>query len=178
MPTPIADPRIRHATPADLDAIVRISSGPRAVWGTLQLPHPSPEDWRRRLTEPERGLTLLVACPEGEPVGMLGLHTHPDRPRVRHAAYLGMTVRDDWQGRGVGTALVAEALHLADQWLGLIRVELHVFVDNEPALRLYRRFGFETEGRLRQAALREGQLHDVLVMARLRPAPAPPPVEG
>ena len=167
IPTPI-EPLIRHATSADLDAVVRIFSGPRAVRGTLQLPYPSPETWRRRLSEPERGIVSLLACVDGEPVGMLGLHTHPDLPRIRHAAYLGMAVRDDWQGRGIGTALVRAAVDLADRWLGLTRIELHVFPDNEPAVRLYGKFGFETEGTQRKGAFRDGEYVDVLTMSRIR----------
>lgn len=162
-------PEIRHAVPADYEAVARIFSGPRAVWGTLQTPYPSPELWRRRLSEPERGLTTLVACVAGEPVGMLGIHTHPDLPRVRHAGWLGMGVRDDWQGRGIGTALMTAAVDLADRWLGLSRLELDVYPDNEPAVKLYRKFGFEVEGTARKASLREGRLVDVLKMARLKP---------
>jgi putative acetyltransferase len=161
-------PVIRHATPGDVDALVRIFSGPCVVRGTLQLPYPSPELWRKRLSEPERGLVALLGCVENEPVGILGLHTHPDMPRVRHAAMLGMAVRDDWQGRGVGSALLQAGIELADRWLQLIRLELNVFVDNHAAIRLYRRFDFEAEGTLRKAAFRDGALQDVLLMARLR----------
>jgi putative acetyltransferase len=161
-------PVIRHATPADVEAIVQIFSGPQAVRGTLQLPFPSPETWRKRLTEPERGLVALLACIENEPVGMLGIHTRPDLPRLRHSAMIGMAVRDDWQGRGIGTALLAAALNLADEWLQLSRVELNVFADNSAAIRLYQKFGFEAEGTLRKAAFCEGELRDVLMMARLR----------
>ena len=35
-----------------------------------------------------------------------------------------MVVRDDWRGRGVGTALMEAALDLADNWLNLTRIEL------------------------------------------------------
>lgn len=171
MDAPQPNPVIRHATSADVDAVVAIFAGPRVAWGTLQLPYPSPEVWRQRLTEPERGWVPLVACVDGQPVGMLGLHTHPDMPRLRHSAWLGMAVRDDWQGRGIGTALLVAGLDLADHWLQLTRMELHVFVDNEPALRLYRRYGFVVEGTLRRAAFREGTLHDVHLMARLRETP-------
>lgn len=164
------DYEIRHATPADFEAVTRIMSGPKAVWGTLQVPFPSPEVWRQRLAEPERGLTLLLACHQAEPVGMLGLHTHPDQPRRRHAAYLGMSVRDDWQGKHVGTALMKAVLELADQWLNLERLELNVYCDNEPAVRLYRNFGFEVEGTLRRHTFREGRYVDAFLMARLRPA--------
>jgi GNAT superfamily N-acetyltransferase len=68
---------------------------------------------------------------EGEVVGNLGLHAFPTRWRRRHAAEIGMSVRDDWQGRGVGTALLEAAVDLADNWLNLTRLELTVYTDNE-----------------------------------------------
>lgn len=169
---PRLPPPIRHATPADADAVARIFAGPRAVWGTLQLPYPTTEKWRKRLEDGTgTGIYTLVACAIDEPIGIIGLHTHPNEPRIRHVAQLGMAIRDDHQGRGVGTALVQAAVDLADDWLAVSRIELDVFVDNGPALRLYRRFGFEVEGTRRKAALREGQLQDVFLMARLREPP-------
>jgi putative acetyltransferase len=108
----------------------RIMSAPRAVAGTLQLPLQSAEAWRKRLAEPPEGLFLLVACAEGEVVGNLGLKTFPTRPRIRHSGTIGMAVRDDWQGMGVGTHLLRTALDLADNWLNLTRVELTVYTDN------------------------------------------------
>jgi len=168
------DYEIRHANPADHEAVTRIMSGPKAIWGTLQVPFPSPEVWRKRLAEPERGLTLLMACHQTEPVGMLGLHTKPDQPRRHHCACLGMTVRDDWQGKRVGTALLKAALALADNWLNLERIELDVFCDNEPGVRLYRNCGFEVEGTMRRHAFRDGRYVDAFLMARLRPSSVSP----
>jgi putative acetyltransferase len=162
--------QIRHATPADYEAVTRVFSGPKAVWGTFQLPYPSPELWRKRVSELEAGVYLLVACHESDLVGMLGLHTQPNMPRRRHSADLGMAVRDDWQGKGVGTALMKAAVDLADNWLNLERLALHVYIDNEAGVRLYRKFGFETEGTLRRFAFRDGQFVDAYVMSRLRPA--------
>ena len=49
-----------------------------------------------------------------------------------------MAVRDDWQGKGAATALLQAAIDLADKWLNLTRLELEVYTDNEPAIRLYR----------------------------------------
>ena len=77
-----------------------------------------------------------------------------------------MAVRDDRQGQGVGTALLRAAVDLADQWLNLQRLELEVYVDNEPAVRLYRKFGFEIEGTLLRYAYRAGQYVDVYAMVR------------
>lgn len=160
---------IRHAEPNDYEALRAVFAGPKAVWGVLQLPFPSAEMWRRRLAEPVGGAFNLLACHEGEVVGQLDLHTFPNKPRRRHAGQIGLTVRDDWQGKGVGTALMQAAVDLADNWLNLNRLELEVYTDNEPALRLYKKFGFTVEGTLVRFAFRDGQYVDAHTMARLKP---------
>ena len=124
------DITVRHLEPDDYSEIHRIFSGPRAIAGTLQMPFPRAETWRKRLSEPPEGLYSLVACVEGEVVGSLGLETSPTRWRMHHVGSIGMAVRDDWQGRGIGTALMEAALDLADNWLNLTRIELRVYVDN------------------------------------------------
>lgn len=160
---------VRHVEPSDFEAVHRIYTNPKVIWGTLQLPMPSVELWRKRLAEPPEGMFSLVACvDDDEVVGHLGLHTSPQRPRRRHVGQLGMAVRDDWQGQGVGTALMQAVIELADNWLNLTRLELEVFVDNTPAIRLYEKFGFSIEGTLVDFAFRDGQYVDVYFMARLR----------
>jgi putative acetyltransferase len=160
---------VRHAEPEDYDAMHRIMSAPKVAMGTLQLPLQPAEAWRKRLAEPPEGLFLLVACVEGEVVGNLGLETSPNRPRMRHAGSLGMAVHDDWQGRGVGTALMGKALDLADNWLNLSRLELTVYTDNAAGIALYEKFGFEREGTHRRYAFRNGEYVDAYSMARIRP---------
>jgi putative acetyltransferase len=136
--------------------------------GTLQLPLQSVEGVRKRFfSETREGLYHLVACVDEEVVGHLGLETFT-RPRRRHAGYIGMAVRDDWQGRGVGTALMEAVLDLADNWLNLTRVELAVYVDNAAGVALYKKFGFEIEGTYRRFAFRGGEFVDAYSMARLR----------
>jgi putative acetyltransferase len=124
------DITVRHSEPDDYREIHRIFSGPRAIAHTLQMPFPRAETWRKRLSEPPEGLYSLVACVEGEVVGSLGLETSSTRWRMHHVGSIGMAVRDDWQGKGVGTALMEAALDLADNWLNLTRIELTVYVDN------------------------------------------------
>src|SRR5207342_1549165 len=100
------------------------------------------ETWRKRLADPADGTIHLVACVGDEIVGELGLHTFPNLPRRRHVAQLGMGVREDWQGKGAGTALMRAVVDLADNWLQLTRLELEVYTDNEAAIKLYKNFGF------------------------------------
>ena len=91
---------------------------------------------------------------------------------MRHAGHFGMALRYDWQGKGVGTTLLEGAQDLADNWLGLTRLDLRVYVDNGAAIALYRKFGFEVEGMHAQFALRGGEYVDAYVMARLHRYPA------
>ena len=159
---------IRHIEPSDYEALYKIFSGTKVVWGVLQIPFPSAEMWRKRLAEPPEGFYSLVACVDDEVVGQIGLHTSPNRPRRRHVGQIGMAVRDDWQGKGVGTALMQAAIDLAEKWLNLSRLELDVYTDNEPAIKLYRKYGFIVEGTAINYAFRDGQFVDVYLMARLR----------
>ena len=159
---------IRHAEPEDYEALRRVHSGPRAVAGTLQSPFPSREVWRRRLADPKDGVYSLVAGVDGEVVGNLDLETFPGSPRLKHTGRIGMAVRDEWQGNGVGTALLEAALDLADNWLALTRIELTVYTDNTAGIALYEKFGFEIEGTHRRYAFRNGLYADAYSMARIR----------
>ena len=110
---------IRHAEPEDYRAVPQIFRGPRAVARTLQPPLQPAERWRERLSETPEGGYHLMVCVGGEVVGSLGLSTSPNRSRMRHVGSLAMAVRDDWQGKGVGTALMESALDLVHNWLNL-----------------------------------------------------------
>jgi L-phenylalanine/L-methionine N-acetyltransferase len=163
------DITVRHSEPDDYREIHRIFSGPRAIASTLQMPFPRAETWRERLSEPQEGLYSLVACVEGEVVGSLGLETSPTRWRMRHVGSIGMAVGDDWQDRGIGTALIEAALDLADNWLNVRRIELRVYTDNAAGIAHYKKFGFEVEGTHRRLAFRDGEFVDDYSMARLKP---------
>jgi putative acetyltransferase len=161
---------IRRAEPGDFEAIVKVYSAPKVIWGTLQLPFPSAERLRKRMAEPPEGIFELLACVEGEVIGELSLHSFPNAPRRRHVGQIGMAVHDDWQGKGAGTALMQATVDLADKWLNLTRLELEVYTDNERAIKLYQKFDFVTEGTLRRFAFRDGQYVDAYLMARVRAA--------
>lgn len=165
---------VRRATPADAAAYARIMGDPMVYPGLMQLPHPSEELWRTRLTGSTAAGSadvLLVAEAEGEVVGSCGMHPTSQSQRRRHAMMIGISVAGAWQGRGVGSVLMAAMCDYADHWLALLRLELTVFADNAGAIALYRKFGFVVEGTHRGYALRHGRYEDVLAMARLHPQP-------
>ncbi len=171
--------RIRSVEPSDYAAVCATMSSPKALAGTLQLPYASQEHWRRRLAEPKPDAVVLVAevrvdgdgTSGWELVGSAALEAVGPSQRRRHAAALGMAVRDDWQGRGIGAALIGALIDRADNWMNVLRIELTVFIDNDAARRLYEGHGFVVEGTHRAYALRDGAFVDALSMARLHPRP-------
>lgn len=159
---------IRHAEPSDIDAIKAIYDQPSLYANTLQLPYQPVANWQR-LYNAGTGFYNLVAELEGKVVGQLGMQVCQN-PRRRHVAELGMGVREEYQGQGIGSALLRAALEMADNWLNIRRVELTVYPTNEAAIALYERFGFEVEAELTDYAFQYGKYVNVLAMARINSA--------
>lgn len=162
-PAPVT---IRAREPGDWQEIADLMSLPKVRFGTLRLPFTSREFWRRLMESPAEGHTSIVAAFDGRIVGVAGMMQ--GKGRRSHSAEVFMSVHDDHCGRGIGTALLGALVDAADNWLNIRRLELTVYVDNEPGIRLYKKFGFEIEGTRRADAFRAGKFVDSLMMARLR----------
>ncbi|NBK21808.1 MAG: GNAT family N-acetyltransferase [Spirochaetia bacterium] len=92
-------------------------------------------------------ITLLAL--EGENIiGSLGVDT-PSFERLSHRGEMGISVLQQCWGQGVGSALLEAMLawiHGGDT--GLRKIDLTVREDNVRALALYRKFGFQQEGKV------------------------------
>lgn len=162
---------IRSAEPADAPAVAALLGRIGTFEGTLQLPDMPAASRVEMLARDEPTGCKLVAIADGEVIGMAGLHpVHPGLRRA-HARALGIAIAPEWQGRGVGRRLVERLLAWADNWGGVLRIELNVHEDNERAMALYRSLGFVEEGRHRAYALKNGRYVDAFTMARLHPHP-------
>jgi putative acetyltransferase len=117
--------------------------------------------YRRSWTTAE---ATIVAVADGTLVGSLGLWREPN-PVTHHVASLGMLVAEEWRGRGVGSALLAEAFRWA-RWAGVEKLALTVYPDNERARGLYEKFGFVEEGRLAGHSKKRYGYEDEIVMGR------------
>jgi len=159
---------IRRAEPDDYQLICEVFADESAYSGTLQTPFPSKDRWRKMLAESTEADYLLLAFVDGAVAGHAGLHPWGKSPRRAHVRGLGMAIQSRYQGQGVGTALMQALMDLADKWLPVTRIELTVFADNERAVKLYRKFGFEIEGTHKAYALRDGKYVDTYAMARIR----------
>ena len=111
------------------------------------------EDYLPRLglEHPEGGHLTLGAWQGAALIGAFGLE-HDLRPKVRHIGHVvGMMVRNDAQGRGVGGALLEALIGEARGCAGLELLTLSVTDGNGSAVRLYERLGFASFGVLAKA---------------------------
>jgi len=86
--------------------------------------------------------------------------------RVRHSGGIAIMVNRDYQGMGIGKALMKDLIDIGDNWLMLIRIELGALKDNEKAINLYKSLGFEIEGVKKYSIIRNGKYEDEYFMAR------------
>lgn len=107
----------------------------------------------------------IVALVGDEVVGFGGLYVQGDGQS--HMGWLMLAVRQAFQRRGIGSILMHMLIATAQVFVGLSRLQLTVFADNGSAIGLYRKFGFEIEGRHRRFARRGEEFVDAFTMARL-----------
>jgi len=88
---------------------------------------------------------------------------------MTHVGRLGMGVKADCRGQGIGKGLLKAALTQAFRQ-GLERVELEVFRSNVSAVRLYEAHGFVREGVKVGARKLDGMTEDLLLFAAFKNA--------
>ncbi len=127
-----------------------------AVAGRMRRTAASPHDF------------TLGAYREGELVGMVGFFRE-QREKMRHKGTIwGMFVPSEVQGKGIGRALLTEAVERARLVPGLEQVGLAVVTPNRRARGLYASLGFETYGVEPNALIVDGEhLDEEFMVLRL-----------
>ena len=147
----VPEVRIRPFRPEDLDVLAEfwrdMASDPLVSDHVYPPTEENVARWRSWVLKvhEEEGGHVLVAEAEGVgPVGFVLLRSRVERPLWtprRTAIIYDLYVRPDWRRRGVGTALLEEAMKIVRQE-GATHVRISALADNEPALRLYKKLGF------------------------------------
>jgi RimJ/RimL family protein N-acetyltransferase len=113
------------------------------------------------------GKLAVVAEASGTVVGFLDFE-NGSRRRIAHRGSFGMLVKEGWRGKGIGTALIDALIDWAQENPLIEKIGLAVFAENERAIRLYRKLGFQEEGhRVREVKLGPGRYSDDILMYRL-----------
>jgi L-phenylalanine/L-methionine N-acetyltransferase len=165
--------RIRAAEPRDALSLTALLNDDAVYPNLLQTPF-TPESVRQeRLAKHDMAnLNIVAVVSSGDServIANAGLYQASPLLRRAHVRGLGISIAPDWQGKGVGKALMTAMMDWADNWANVLRIELEVFPDNVRAIALYTQFGFVQEGQKRCDSFRHGEYANSLFMARLHP---------
>jgi RimJ/RimL family protein N-acetyltransferase len=158
---------VRSWRPGDEDSLTRHAND-RGVWLNLRdrFPHPytrpDAESWVRFAAAATPETNFAVAVNE-QAVGGIGLVLHDDVERC--AAEIGYWLGRAFWGRGLATAAVRGLTDHAFRARALTRVYALPFTDNTASIRVLEKVGYQLEGRLRRAAVKDGQVRDQALYA-------------
>lgn len=106
---------------------------------------------------------FIVAEVNDELVGTLSFAAG-SRKRVAHVGEFGMSVIKEYWGRGIGTKLITYLLTWSKDSANMRKINLRVRSDNERAIGLYRKMGFEEEGLRKRDLFINDKFYDTLLM--------------
>jgi RimJ/RimL family protein N-acetyltransferase len=156
---------IREATANDASAVldyIEVVSGETDFLGfgpgEFELAEAQEARVLRRYRQLDNQLYLLGLV-DGRVVGTL-IFTAGLRPRVRHTGELGLSVRKEYWGLGIGGAMLAALIDWARGNGIVTKINLRVRTDNHRAIRLYERAGFAIEGTLHREVFLNGRYFD------------------
>lgn len=126
----------------------------------------SHEQWIHTMVETGKVIQMVICETEGgRPVGSVYLR---DIDRRHNKAEYGIFIGGEGaRGKGYGTMAARLMIRYAFEELGLHRLYLRAFADNEQAIRSYEKAGFEREAYLREDVCIEGRYRDIVLMGLL-----------
>jgi len=158
--------KIRDAATADLPAIVEIYNS--TIPSRMVSADTEPVTVEQRLgwfEEHEPSRRPIWVTEEGrEVIGWLSLSEFFDRRPAYHAtAEIGVYIREDHRGEGLGRRLVEEAIRRGPN-LGLKTLTAGAFAHNEASVRLFERLGFREWAYFPGVAELDGVERDLVVL--------------
>lgn len=106
---------------------------------------------------------MLLAMNKDEIAG-IGTISSGNKIKSRHQGELGIVVAKKYQAQGIGSEIIKRLLEFCRKNGITTRVQLDTSCDNDVAVKLYEKFGFEIEGRLKNTQLLDGEYSDLYVM--------------
>lgn len=86
---------------------------------------------------------------------------------INRSVCIGADIAESYRGNGYSKVMYDMLLSLAFDYYNMHRVWLYVMENNAVALGLYKKVGFQEEGRQRKAVFRDGRYYDYVMMGML-----------
>ena len=167
----LGDCCVRPYVLEDAEALAKYADN-RAVWITLRdrFPHPYTTDdavgFLRIATTQQPTSDFAIATAD-EVIGGIGLQRQSDVHRL--TAEIGYWLGEPFWGRGIATRAVRAVTAWAFATTSLERLYACVFATNPASARVLSNAGYQFEGRMRRAVIKDGRILDQLIYAALRP---------
>ncbi len=106
---------------------------------------------------------MFFAKDNGKIVGDASFSSSP-RERIKHRGEIGISVVRDYWGKGIGSKLMESIIDFAKNVAGCEIIHLQVRSDNERAIGLYKKYGFEKIGQFKGYIKIDGEYIDCDLM--------------
>ncbi len=166
---------VRSWRPSDADAIAPHANN-RKIWLNLRDAFPHPYDrhhareFIRAVTHRDQETNFAIVV-DGAAAGGIGFVLHPDVERV--SAEIGYWLAEPFWGRGIVTEALTAVTRYAVDTFALTRIFAVPFAWNAASCRVLEKAGYVLEARLRNSAIKNGQLTDQMQYAFIAdPVPA------
>jgi RimJ/RimL family protein N-acetyltransferase len=165
----IGEWKIRSWKPEDETAIVKYANN-RNISINLRDSFPFPytlqdaRTWLRKISKQQPETAFAIANAD-EAIGGIGLHMQRDV--FRHSAEIGYWLGEPFWGRGIATLAVRAFTEFVFASFGLTRIFAGVFDGNTASIRVLEKSGYQLEGRMRNAVVKDGRVLDQLIYAIL-----------
>ena len=113
----------------------------------------------------EKNSVLFVAESNGELVGNIDFNGN-QRLKLFHTGVIGMGIREEWRGKGVGSALMQALINWSKKNPFISLIWLEVYDTNEGGKALYRKMGFKECGRMENFFHQDEKNIDKITMVR------------
>ena len=113
-----------------------------------------------------KNIHFIIETEDKIPIGVASLkNLHFVNKRAEFSIFIG---EDKYRGKGYGKCATKKTLEFAFIKLNIYKVFLEVYEFNEKAVELYKKLGFQIEGRLRSHSFKNGKYRNLLIMGILR----------
>ena len=161
---------LRALKPGDEEIIARIENHPDprlTLFYALPTTLEQQTERIRNLSNDPNSILLTICRREDEsPIGETALFRIDWIGRMA-IFYIGIADKKNWS-KGYGSESTSLMVDYAFNTLNLNRIQLHVAVENDAAVKVYKKTGFKIEGTLREAMYHEGKYCDFYVMGILK----------
>ena len=118
-------------------------------------------EWKKRIN------SSIFATFDDKPV-VMAVFIINEKIKTKHIANIyGVFVKEEFRGKVIGKKLINSILNIISRNKSIWKIKLTVNTEQNAAVDLYKQFGFNVAGRLKNELRIDGKFYDELIMEKL-----------